>query len=230
MLVEQISGVQVLDASAAPVKDRSQWLALVELGEHAGETADPLLESRPQMGGPEVDDVAQRRYPRVAPSAVHSGRRCGRRGRPSSDPPAINSATGVGQAATDIVEERGEVPAVLGDVEAGVVAQIDGRVPEVVREPGPVSGLGADAVAIGVQPPGLLGSRPGRGRRPPPSRSPRERPLRALRVEGRRLLGACRTAIWIASGLPWSASSSPKVALSTAMARLLRGVDPAGRC
>ena len=37
------------------------------------------------------------------------------------------------------------------------------------------------------------------------------------------------TAIGIAKGLPWSASSFPKVALSTAKVRLLRGVDPAGR-
>src|SRR5208283_5155230 len=57
IVVEQIAGTQVLDSCAAPVEDRSQRPTLIELGEHAAETAHPLLEARPQMWSAEVEHV-----------------------------------------------------------------------------------------------------------------------------------------------------------------------------
>ena len=81
------------------------------------------------------------------------------------------------------------MPAVLGDVQAGVVAQIDGGVPEFLSEPRTIGGLGAAAVAIRVQPPRFLGfaqtvneDRHLRGRLG-------EGDLRERRAEARRLLG-----------------------------------------
>jgi len=62
-----------------------------------------------------------------------------------------------GPGSNDIVEQRGEVLTVLGDVESGVVAQIHGGVTKIFSEPRTLGGLGAQAMAIRVQPPRLLG-------------------------------------------------------------------------
>ena len=60
------------------------------------------------------------------------------RARPSSGRPGRPRATSVGQAATRPVERRGELAAVLGDVAAGVVAQVQRGVAELDLHPVPV--------------------------------------------------------------------------------------------
>jgi hypothetical protein len=67
IVIQQISSVKVLDSCAASVEDRSQRSAFVEPAKHVAESADPLLKTRPQVWGAQVEDVAQRRDPRVPP-------------------------------------------------------------------------------------------------------------------------------------------------------------------
>ena len=108
------------------------------------------------MWGAQVEDVAQRRYPRVAPLlCIVAGAASNQTTHRMTDQDQLGDGDGPGGG--DIVEQTGEMPAVLGDVETGVVAQVDRGVPEVVGEPRTIGGLGAAAVAIGVQPPRLLG-------------------------------------------------------------------------
>ena len=122
------------------------------------------------------------------------------------------------------------MPAVLGDVEAGVVTQIDRGVSEVVSEPGTVGGLFASAVAIGVQPPGFLGLAQAVDEDRQLRQSPRGRQPRATSRRGATSARARRTAIWIANGLSWSDKLVSQGGVKYGQGQIAPGRDPGRKC
>ena len=76
---------------------------------------------------------------------------------PMECPTRTTSWTGTGQAVDQRAEQRVEGAAVLGDVQAGVVAQVDRRQPEVALQQAAVGDRRVAVVPLGAVAPGVLG-------------------------------------------------------------------------
>ena len=86
-------------------------------------------------GAPECGVPSETVWRTSASSRRRGGRRCARPGRPSSARSARSARPRPASRATDLVEQRRQRRAVLGDVPAGVEADEDRRDPEVLVQP-----------------------------------------------------------------------------------------------
>ena len=87
VVVEKEARPEVLYPGTAPVDDRGERTALVELVEDAGETAHPPLEPCSEVRGSPSRRRGASSRPTNGRCAGRSGRRCGPPGRPWSGPP-----------------------------------------------------------------------------------------------------------------------------------------------
>ena len=171
--VDQRALAQVADAGAAAAQEAAERARLGHRVQRVRGVVDALRERRAQVRRAERDDVAHQPDPPLPALAGLAGGAA--RDQPAHRVPDQRDLLHLDRPGRDdLLEQVGERAAVVGDVAAGVVADVERAAAEIARQPRAVAGPAAE-------PPGVLGLHQAVHEHDEPRRRRRERGGERLR-------------------------------------------------